>query len=190
MTWFEAAQYCNWLSQQEGIPEEQWVYPPLQQIAEGMTIRPGALERIGYRLPTEAEWEFAARAGATTSRFFGTPEELLREYAWYTGTSFNERSWPVGQLKPNDFGLFDMYGSVWEWGHDRWKAYPTTPDGAIRVDTDDTPSIVSKQYPRPRRGGSFTYEAPFLRSAHRGSGGYIPDERRDSVGFRIARTVR
>ena len=123
-------------------------------------------------------------------RFYGSSEELLKEYAWYSGNTFAERSWPVGQLKPNDFGLFDLYGNVWEWIHDLWKPYPTGADAVIREDVEDTALVVSSQSKRPRRGGSYSYEAPFLRSAHRGSGGYIPDERRDSVGFRIARTMR
>jgi formylglycine-generating enzyme required for sulfatase activity len=191
MTWFEAAQYCNWLSQQEGIPEEQWCYPALDQIKEGMELPRGHLRRTGYRLPTEAEWEYACRAGATTSRFYGSSEELLREYAWYTGTTFNERPWPVGQLEPNDLGLFDVYGNVWEWGHDQWKQYPSEPGERVREDSEDATSSVSREQKRPRRGGSYTYEAEFLRSAHRGTkDGYIPDERRDSVGFRVARTVR
>lgn len=118
MTWFEAAQYCNWLSQQDGIPKKEWCYPTLDEIKEGMTLPKDYLNRTGYRMPTEAEWEYATRAGASTSRFYGETEELLREYAWYTGSIFNERPYPVGQLKPNDFGLFDVYGNVWEWGQD------------------------------------------------------------------------
>jgi len=188
ITWFEAAQYCNWLSRQEGIPEDQCVYPRLDQIREGMQLPRGHLERTGYRLPTDAEWEFASRAGATTARFYGSSEELLREYAWYGGNTFAERSWPVGQLKPNDLGLFDVYGNVWEWIHDLWKPHPTSLQSEMRVDDEDAVRIVSARYQRPRRGGSYSYEAPFLRSAHRGS--YIPDERRDSVGFRVARTIR
>ena len=188
MTWFEAAQYCNWLSRRDGIPEEQWVYPLLDQIREGMELPKGHLDRTGYRLPTDAEWEFASRAGATTMRFYGSSEELLREYAWYAATTFAERSWPVGQLKPNDLGLFDVYGNVWEWIHDRWKPHPRGPAPALRIDVEDPVRIVGAEYQRPRRGGSYSYEAPFLRSAHRGS--YIPNERRDSVGFRIARTIR
>ena len=185
MTWFEAAQYCNWLSQQEGIPEEEWCYPPLDQIKEGMQLPSNYLHRTGYRLPTEVEWEYAARAGASTSRFFGSSEELLREYAWYSGNTFNERPWPVGQLKPNDFGLFDMYGNVWEWVGNWYKR--ELKDG-VREDREDAVLIVSKEYERPRRGGSYSYSAEFLRSAYRNR--YIPDERRDSVGFRIARTIR
>jgi formylglycine-generating enzyme required for sulfatase activity len=184
MTWFEAAQYCNWLSQQEGIPEEEWCYPSLDQIKEGMQLPSNYLQRTGYRLPTEAEWEYAARAGATTSRFFGFSEELLREYAWYTANTFNERPWPVGQLKPNDFGLFDVYGNVWEWIQDLYKQHTER----VHEDREDTVLIVSKEHKRPRRGGSYSYSADFLRSAYRNH--YIPDERRDSVGFRIARTIR
>ena len=184
ITWFEAAQYCAWLSQQEGIPRTNWCYPSLDEIKEGMQLPGDYLSRTGYRLPTDAEWEYACRAGAKTSRSFGSCEELLREYAWYTGNTFNERPWPVGQLKPNDFGLFDMYGNVWEWIQDVYKQYK--PD-TVKEDSVDTVLIVSKEYERLRRGGSYTYAPDFLRSAHRNH--YIPDERRDSVGFRIARTV-
>jgi len=188
ITWFEAAQYCNWLSRRAGIPEEQWVYPSIDQIKEGVELPKGHLDRTGYRLPTNAEWEFASRAGATTMRFYGSADELLREYAWYTGNTFAERSWPVGQLKPNDLGLFDVYGNVWEWIQDPWEPYPTDSLSSIREDTESVTRIVSARHKRPRRGGSFAYEASYLRSAHRGS--YIPDERRDNVGFRIARTIR
>jgi formylglycine-generating enzyme required for sulfatase activity len=191
MTWYEAAQYCNWLSRQEGVPEEEWCYPALDLIKDGMELPKDYLRRTGYRLPTEMEWEFACRAGATSIRFYGSSEELLREYAWYTGTTFDERSWPVGQLLPNDFGLFDVYGNVWEWGQDQWKQYPSGAESGPREDVEDAILIITKNQARPRRGGSYTYDAGFMRSAHRGAiNGYIPDERRDSVGFRVARTVR
>ena len=188
ITWFEAAQYCNWLSEQDGIPKEEWCYPTLAEIKEGMTLPKEYLHRKGYRMPTEAEWQYACRAGTTSSRFYGSSEELLREYAWYTGSSFNERAWPVGQLKPNDLGLFDMYGSVWEWGQNWVRPSNPMSKDSTAVDTEDTILTVSKDYKRPRLGGSFTYPADYLRSGYQNEG-YIPDERRDSVGLRIARTL-
>lgn len=188
ITWFEAAQYCNWLSKLEGIPESEWAYPQLDQIREGMELPERYLHHTGYRLPTSAEWEYAARAGATSAWYFGSSEELLRDYAWYAGDAFGERAWPVGQLKPNDLGLFDAHGNVWEWIGDMWKPYPSDADAPTSIDDEDSVRVVSAQYKRPRRGASYAYEAPFLRAAHRAP--YIPDERRDNVGFRVARTIR
>lgn len=201
MTWYEAAMYCNWLSKEEGIPESEWCYPAdVNAIKDGMVLANNYLQRIGYRLPTQAEWEFACRAGAATSRFFGSSEEMLKEYAWYSKnppTSRNDpidptdpnRTWPVGQSKPNDLGLFDVLGNVWEWGQDQWLEYPSE---SLSVDNEGRLLTVKDVgTPRPRRGGSFSYGANFMRCAHRGTtGGYSPNERRDSVGFRVARTVR
>jgi formylglycine-generating enzyme required for sulfatase activity len=200
VTWYEAAQYCNWLSQHEGIPKNQWVYPvDLNEIKSGMTLPANYLHRTGYRLLTEAEWEFAARAGATTSRFYGDAEELLEEYAVYAKNPPKRKGDPndpndpqhtarVGQLKPNDLGIFDIYGNVWEWIHDRRVEYPAN---VLHLDVEDKVLVVNDQQWRMRRGGSFTYDASVMRSAHRGRpDGYVPNERRDSVGFRIGRTYR
>jgi formylglycine-generating enzyme required for sulfatase activity len=201
MTWYEAAQYCNWLSKEEGIPESEWCYPTdLNQIRDGMELPRDYLRRTGYRMLTEAEWELASRADATTSRFYGYSEELLREYAWYSRNppksksdppdpNDPQRTWPVGQLKPNDFGLFDIYGNVWEWVQDRWQKYRS--DNAVRGDMEDPVLKVVDAQARTRRGGSFSYEAAVMRSAHRGSpNAYFPMQRRDNVGFRVARTYR
>src|SRR5271157_1205457 len=152
MTWYEAAAYCNWLSQQEGLatcyePNDEGEY------AEGMKIVPDALEQPGYRLPTEAEWEYACRAGAVTSRYYGRSVELLGKYAWYSQNS-QDRAWPCGQLLPNELGLFDMLGNVYEWCQEQYYPYP---EGEGNTTTDDMNILLSikERSPRLLRGGSF-----------------------------------
>ena len=100
MTWYEAAAYCNWLSEQEGIPKEQWCYEPNKQgkYGAGMKAKDKFWELTGYRLPTEAEWEYACRAGTVTSRYYGLTEALLPQYAWYQANGKN-RTWPSRKLE-------------------------------------------------------------------------------------------
>lgn len=114
VTWFDAIGYCQWLNEEEGIPPEEWCYPPRNEIDEEGDPILADLTKTGYRLPTDEEWMHACRAGATTSRFYGDDDQLMWKYAWAHGNSQN-RIWPPGQLKPNDLGLFDMYGNVSEW---------------------------------------------------------------------------
>ena len=120
MSWYDAAAYCNWLSEQEGIPRDQWCYDPNQPFAEGMKPVDGLLSKTGYRLPTEAEWEYACRAGTTTVRHFGDSEERLPEYATYDSQKVVRDLLPVGTFKPNANGLFDAYRNVNEWCQDRY----------------------------------------------------------------------
>lgn len=186
VTWYEAAQYCNWLSARAGIPKDQWVYP--DSIGPGMKLPANYLHRTGYRLPTESEWEFAARAGTSTGHFFGDGVALLDRYAWYF-VNADLHGWPVATKEPNQFGLFDMYGNAWEWVNDRWVDYADR--GATSTDTEDTVLVVTDDTPRVRRGGSWSYDKETTRSAHRGSpGGYRPPDRKDSVGFRVAQTLK
>ena len=114
VTWYHAAAYCNWLSEEEGLPKDQWCYLPNEQkkYDKGMKVPADFLQRTGYRLPTEVEWEYASRAGAMTSRHYGLSVDLLEQYARYQANSHNH-AWPCGSLMPNDLGLFDTLGNVY-----------------------------------------------------------------------------
>ena len=156
MTWYEAAQYCNWLSKHEGLKE---CYEPNEkgEYAQGMKPKDKYLELSGYRLPTEAEWEFACRAGTVTSRYYGQSEPLLRNYAWYLSNG-DGHAWPVASVKPNDFGLFDMHGNAWQWCDDAYDIYPNGA-GEVSEDSGSTKSVMDGNS-RVLRGGSFRYAAP------------------------------
>jgi serine/threonine protein kinase/formylglycine-generating enzyme required for sulfatase activity len=186
ITWFEAAQYCRWLSEQERIPEGQQCYPPIAEIQAGMSMPADYLGRTGYRLPTEAEWECACRAGAVTSRSYGVAEELLGHYACYARNS-NGRALPVGSKKPNDYGLFDLHGNAWEWCEDAVGPYPADRGGPALEDREDPRPITAWQS-RVLRGGSFASCAADIRSAARS--GLLPQVRLPdfAAGLRIART--
>jgi formylglycine-generating enzyme required for sulfatase activity len=166
VSWCMAAEYCNWLSEQEGL---QRCYEPNEEgkYEAGMKPAPDCLNRNGYRLPTEEEWECACRAGAMTSRYYGESVELLRKYGWYVENS-GSRSWDVASLKPNDWGLFDMHGNVFSWCHNAYDAGKT-----------------EKHF---LRGGSYVDAAQDVRAAHRHKS--EADYSSLYIGLRPARTVR
>jgi formylglycine-generating enzyme required for sulfatase activity len=184
--WYLAAEYCNWLSKQERLPESEWCYEPNKdgKYDEGMKMSPDYRKRNGYRLPTESEWEYACRAGTSTSRYYGQSEELLTKYGWYLKNS-GDRTWPVGSLKPNDFGLFDMYGNVYIWCQNVYTSYVLGQNGKAMEEQAEVSPPLDK-VARVLRGGGFHYRPGYLRSASRNWN--QPGGRPGTFGFRPART--
>jgi|GEM_PF-3387385 len=173
VSWYDAAGYCNWLSKQEGIPAEQWIYQP-SGMTEGrdiFTIKPNWSELRGYRLPTAMEWETTCRSETTGTYGFGEAIPLLKSYGWY-GTNSSGRSFPVGSLLPNDSGLFDMHGNVFEW---------TQSPGDVPETWFNVGMIPGLN------GGSFSSQPSDLTSAHRIT--ILAGYNYAYLGFRIARTL-
>ncbi len=185
VTWYEAAAYCNWLSQSAGLPPEQWCYLTNSQheYAAGMRLAEDYLDRRGYRLPTEPEWEYACRAGAETGFSFGANPAYLEHYAVYAAKSEGE-PWAVQSKKPNDFGLFDMHGNVAEWCQDQY-AQHTVNEDLTSLPLPDFARPVEDADPRVVRGGTYLDPAELLHSAARGD--QLPSQRDRVCGFRVAR---
>jgi formylglycine-generating enzyme required for sulfatase activity len=184
--WYAAAAYCNWLSEQEGLPKDQWCYIPGEgnAYAEGMTIPADVLKRRGYRLPTEAEWEYACRAGAVTSRYYGNSLELLDAYARYQANS-NDHAWSCGSLLPNDLGLFDMLGNEYEWVQDSMRRALAERRGVFSDDIRIY-DYIHEDDARVLRGGTFNDLPAYVRSANRNW--LAPSSRSTLNGFRPSRT--
>ncbi|HPZ10541.1 MAG TPA: SUMF1/EgtB/PvdO family nonheme iron enzyme [Candidatus Eremiobacteraeota bacterium] len=157
ISWYDAVDYCNCLSLQAGLEPCYIIQEDKVEIN---------ITRNGYRLPTEAEWEYACRAGSTTKYYWGN--DVDGKYLWYSGNS-NFETHPVGQKKPNKFGLYDMSGNVYEWCNDLYYSdYPAEP-GSYRV----------------CRGGDYLNGADSSTSFFRLS--VTPYETFDGLGLRIVR---
>jgi len=161
----------------DDLPVEQISWEKVQEFIRRLNEKEGT---DNYRLPSEAEWEYAARAGTTTRYSFGDDESDLGDYAWYNKNSA-EKTHPVGQRKPNSWGLYDMYGNVWEWVQDEWHdSYEGAPsDGRAWEGRDGADRVL--------RGGRWVNDALYCRSARRDRG--APGGRASSVGFRILQEV-
>jgi formylglycine-generating enzyme required for sulfatase activity len=160
VSWSDATNFCGRLTQRERTAE---------RIPSGWV----------YRLPTEAEWEYACRAGTTTRFSYGDDPAYtnLTNYAWYNG-NYNGTTHPVGQKLPNPWGLYDMHGSVWEWCQDWYEVYP----GGTVVDPQGS---ATGSYRGPRGGGAGQWDgdARFCRSAIRARS--LPGFRASTTGFRV-----
>ena len=158
------------------LPVEQVSWDDCQQFLAKLAEAGRAAGGV-FRLPTEAEWEYACRAGTTTAFCSGDSEAGLGEYGWYNGNSESEsKTHPVGTKKPNAWGLCDVHGNVWEWCSD-WK-------GGYSSEAATDPQGPAQGSSRVLRGGSWLNAAGYCRSA--GRLGYAPGYRGDSLGLRVA----
>ena len=140
-----------------------------------------------FRLPTEAEWEYAARAGTNGAYFFGNDKAELGAYAWFKPNSGGETH-AVGTMRPNPWGLYDMYGNVWEWCEDAFDNKPYHVSGTEAIADYCNRGNEGGTKHQVIRGGSFAFSAAFCRSASRS--GFDPWQHDHDNGLRLARDVR
>ena len=170
VSWLDAVAFCNKLCELEGRR-------PFYRM-NGKDVLVIDWNGDGYRLPTEAEWEYACRAWTTSRYSFGDEDARANEFGWF-GNNAGGRTHPAGEKRPTVFGLFDMHGNVWEWCGDWYgeKYYANGPAGDPRGTGEASSRVI--------RGGGWVLEPRNARSANRGRG--VPGYRNSSLGFRVAR---
>ena len=172
VSWKDAIAYCNWLSDKEKLPKTYDSNGNLLDKDGRVTIDPSKV--VGYRLPTEAEWEYAARGGNKSKGYKYSGSDNVSDVAWYSGSKTQE----VGKKAPNELGIYDMSGNVWEWCSDWYGDYSSS------AQTNPYSNSGSR---RVLRGGSWLNDATSTRVAYRSS--VSPTSTYFNLGFRICRTV-
>lgn len=183
VTWYSALEFCNKLSEEEGIV-------PYYELSNVKRRTSGAIEfadvnvigGMGFRLLTEAEWEYACRAGSITPWCFGDNVEEVKKYAWYYDNAPAETQ-PVGGRKPNAWGLFDMHGNIMEWCQDWYGEFYYQQCSEEEENPVGPEDGVSKVL----RGGAWQFGAESTRCAYRNSS--TPDAASSVIGFRICRNA-
>ena len=174
VSWLDAVMFCNWLSKREKNLTPCYVIETPASPDSQFRVRliPNA---TGYRLPTEAEWEYACRAGTASKFAFGDEDELLDAYGVFKSRGAS----PIGSKRCNRWGLFDMHGNVWEWCQDWLTDYDEAEvENPLAARPGD-------QNQRVYRGGSWYHQARYALSSNRS--GTNPLRRNERVGFRVVR---
>jgi len=172
--WESVMETTPWVQEDPNSPAVWISWDDVQELIR--RLNETAREEI-YRLPTEAEWEFACRAGTETRWSFGDDESLLGNYAWYSSNNSPWGTKEVGQKLPNPWGLYDMHGNVWEWCQDWYEDYSS--------DAQVDPMGPASGSGRVVRGGYFDGDARWTRSAYRDY--FAPDDRSYDFGARLLR---
>jgi len=161
----------------DDLPVEQVSWNEAQDFIKKFNDKEGGNK---YRLPSEAEWEYVARAGTSTRFSFGDDESMLGDYAWYSTNSGN-KTHNVGQKKPNPWGLYDIHGNVWDWMQDEYhNSYNNAPTDESSWESGNSPIRVA-------RGGNWNSSSSLCRSADRH---YVDqDNSNNHLGFHLVRDL-
>ncbi|MDR2441531.1 MAG: SUMF1/EgtB/PvdO family nonheme iron enzyme [Planctomycetaceae bacterium] len=183
VTWYSAVEYCNKMSELEELPPF-YELKAIKRRATGTIEKADILELggNGYRLLTEAEWEYTCRAGSITPWCYGDQVMEVGEYAWYYDNSSMETH-PVGEKKPNSWGLFDMHGNVMEWCHDWYGEFYYQQC----AEEEENPTGPSEGTAKVLRGGAWQFGAEATRCAYRNSSS--PETTSGVIGFRVCRNA-
>ncbi len=171
VSWYDAVKYCNWLSEKNGLQKCYTI--------DGENTKCD-FSKNGYRLPTEAEWEFAARGGNESKNYIYAGSDNIKDVAWYDITTSLARPYDVGTKAPNELGIYDMSGNVWEWCNDFYAA------NYYKYSPKENPKGAAPTIYRVLRGGSWHYRAALARIADRD--GPKPGFTNFNYGFRIVRS--